>query len=164
MVPPFYFTLTNMKNYYYINSVGKQVGPITIEEFSKIEITNETKVWSEGMTEWTNAGNIPDFKPYITGTTQVPPTPPIPPIPPTQIEKCPNNYLAFAILSTLLCCLPIGIAAIIYSTKVDNAWSQGDKEAALKNSETTKLLCLISFGCGILIFIISFFIGFLSAL
>lgn len=153
-----------MKNYYYINTTGKQAGPITTEEFSKNGITNETKVWCEGMTEWTNAGSISELKPYISKTTQVPPTPPTPPIPPTLEEKCPENYLVFAILSTLLCCLPIGIAAIIYSTKVDKAWAQGDKEGAVKNSETTKLLCFVSFGCGILIFIISFFIGFLSAL
>ena len=38
----------------------------------------------------------------------------------------PDNYLVWAILCTILCCLPFGIVSIIYSTKVDSLYNAGD--------------------------------------
>ncbi len=37
----------------------------------------------------------------------------------------PNNYLVWSILTTLFCCLPLGIVAIISSTKVDSLYTSG---------------------------------------
>ena len=38
----------------------------------------------------------------------------------------PDNNLVWAILSTILCCLPLGIVAIVYASKVDGLYNQGD--------------------------------------
>ncbi len=38
----------------------------------------------------------------------------------------PDNFLVWAILSTVLCCLPLGIVAIVYANKVDNFGMQKD--------------------------------------
>lgn len=49
----------------------------------------------------------------------------------------PDNYLVGAILSTVMCCLPFGIAAIIQANKVDSLWAMGDyagAETAAKNA------------------------------
>ena len=50
----------------------------------------------------------------------------------------PDNYLVFAIISTVLCCLPLGIVSIIHSTKVDNLWNAGQYDEAKRASRQAK--------------------------
>lgn len=38
----------------------------------------------------------------------------------------PDNNLVWAILSTILCCLPLGVVSIVYSCKVDSLYNAGD--------------------------------------
>lgn len=47
----------------------------------------------------------------------------------------PKNYLVWAILSTLFCCVPLGIVAIIHSTKVDSLYYSGNYAEAKKESD-----------------------------
>lgn len=42
----------------------------------------------------------------------------------------PDNYLVWAILSTIFCCLPLGIVSIVYSSKVDGLYNAGDIKGA----------------------------------
>jgi hypothetical protein len=42
-----------------------------------------------------------------------------------QGEYVPNN-LVWAILTTLFCCLPLGIVSIVYAAKVDGLRAAGD--------------------------------------
>ncbi|MDG1840875.1 MAG: CD225/dispanin family protein [Crocinitomicaceae bacterium] len=42
----------------------------------------------------------------------------------------PENNLVWAVLCTVLCCMPLGIVAIVYSTKVDSAYAEGRQEDA----------------------------------
>lgn len=67
----------------------------------------------------------------------------------------PNNYLVWSILSTVLCCLPFGIAAIVYSTKVDSLWSSGDRAGSEDASKKAKMWMLIAVGCGVLSYIVT---------
>ena len=57
--------------------------------------------------------------------------------PPGAAEYVPNN-LVWAILTTLFCCLPLGIVSIVYATQVDGKRAAGDvagaREAARKAS------------------------------
>lgn len=53
-------------------------------------------------------------------------------------QQQPDNYLVWAILSTIFCCLPLGIVSIIYSTQVNSKWAAGDFEGALKASQNAK--------------------------
>ena len=61
----------------------------------------------------------------------------------------PPNYLVLAILS-ILCCLPFGIASIIFSTQVNNKWHMGDQAGALDASKKAKLFAIIGLVGGIL--------------
>jgi len=50
----------------------------------------------------------------------------------------PDNNLIWAILCTVLCCLPLGIIAIIKSTKVKELWALGDHAGAEKAAADAK--------------------------
>lgn len=50
----------------------------------------------------------------------------------------PDNNLVWAILCTVLCCLPLGIVAIIKSSNVNTLWAQGNYEAAQKAADDAK--------------------------
>ena len=54
------------------------------------------------------------------------------------METPPDNNLVWAILCTVLCCLPLGIVAIIKSTKVKELWALGDKAGAQKAADDAK--------------------------
>ena len=63
-------------------------------------------------------------------------------------QKIPN-YLVQSILVTLLCCLPCGIAAIVYAAQVNGKIQAGDYQGALDSSKKAKMWCWISFGIGL---------------
>jgi len=58
------------------------------------------------------------------------------------------NHLVWAILCTLFCCLPGGIVAIIYASKVDGLVAAGDVAGAQAASDSAKMWCMISAGVG----------------
>ncbi len=55
----------------------------------------------------------------------------------------PPNNLVWAILSTVLCCIPIGIYSIVLSTKVNTLWAQGDAAGAQKAADDAKKWAII---------------------
>jgi len=68
-------------------------------------------------------------------------------------EKIPN-YLVWAILCTLCCCLPGGIVSIVYSTKVDGLVAAGYIEQARDASNKAKMWAMISGGVGFVLYAI----------
>lgn len=50
----------------------------------------------------------------------------------------PPNYLVWAILSTLFCCLPLGVASIVFAAQVDGKYNSGDYAGALESSAKAK--------------------------
>ena len=50
----------------------------------------------------------------------------------------PSNNLALAIVSTLLCCWPLGIVAIYHASQVDRLWFLGDHQGSMDASEKAK--------------------------
>jgi heme/copper-type cytochrome/quinol oxidase subunit 2 len=50
----------------------------------------------------------------------------------------PPNYLVWAILSTLFCCLPLGIASIVFAAQVNGKWAAGDVAGAMESSRKAK--------------------------
>ncbi|RMA65860.1 CD225/dispanin family protein [Ulvibacter antarcticus] len=69
----------------------------------------------------------------------------------------PDNNLVWAILCTVLCCLPLGIVAIIKSTKVKELWAQGDHAGAQKAADDAKKFSMWGAGVG-LIFVVLYII------
>jgi len=59
------------------------------------------------------------------------------------------NYLVQAILTTLFCCLPLGIVGIVYAAQVNGKNGAGDVEGAMAASQNAKLWSSISFGLGL---------------
>jgi hypothetical protein len=50
----------------------------------------------------------------------------------------PDNNLVWAILSTVLCCLPLGIVSIIKATQVSGLWATGRFAEAQKSADDAK--------------------------
>jgi hypothetical protein len=59
----------------------------------------------------------------------------------------PDNYLVWAILCTVLCCLPFGIVSLVNSNKVSGLWAQGryaESQAAADNAKKWAIIGAIS--------------------
>ena len=67
----------------------------------------------------------------------------------SQPPPKPDNCLVWAILSTLCCCLPFGVVAIVYASQVDGKYAAGDYQGAVDSANTAKKWCWVSFGIGI---------------
>jgi uncharacterized membrane protein YozB (DUF420 family) len=77
------------------------------------------------------------------------PPPPPPPPPPSfgygGVQGAPPpNYLVWAILSTVLCFLPLGVVSIVFSTQVNTKWAMGDVAGAQIASEKAKKFAMWS--------------------
>ena len=59
------------------------------------------------------------------------------------------NYLVQAILTTVFCCLPFGIVAIVYAAQVNSKLAGGDLQGALDSSGKAKTWTWVAFLCGL---------------
>ncbi|WP_078657868.1 CD225/dispanin family protein [Streptomyces rimosus] len=108
-----------------------------------------------GNTPYT--GNTP-----YDGQSQQPPTgpPPPPQYQPQygpgyqQYARPPQNYLVPAILVTLLCFLPTGIAAIVFATQANAKFNTGDYAGAEQAAGKAKMWTFISLGVGLFVMLI----------
>jgi len=58
----------------------------------------------------------------------------MPPLPPQGSSEYIPNHLVWAILTTLFCCLPLGIVSIVYAAQVDGKRAAGDIDGAREAS------------------------------
>ena len=61
----------------------------------------------------------------------------------------PSNFLVPAILATIFCCLPAGIASIVFAAQVNGKWQAGDAAGAQDSARKARLWFWISFGLGL---------------
>ena len=84
------------------------------------------------------------------------------------LRPIPKNWLIESILVTIFCCLPFGIAGIVYATKVESLYYTGDYLAAEQASKDAKKWTIVGLVAGpvlmILYFMFVFGIGFLVSL
>lgn len=66
----------------------------------------------------------------------------------------PDNNLVWAILATILCCLPLGIVAIVKSTSVSKLWASGDFAGAQKAADDAKKWAMWAAIIGVVVSII----------
>ncbi|MER5831550.1 CD225/dispanin family protein [Streptomyces sp. NPDC002130] len=66
----------------------------------------------------------------------------------------PESYMTPAILVTLLCFLPTGIAAIVFASQVSAKLTTGDYQGAAQASRKARILILVSVGLGVLFWLI----------
>lgn len=71
--------------------------------------------------------------------------------PPPGDTAAPNvpNYLVFAILVTIFCCIPFGIVAIVFAAQVNSKLAAGDVAGAEEASRKAKTWCYVSLFVGI---------------
>ena len=54
----------------------------------------------------------------------------------------PDSNMGLAIFTTLCCCLPLGIVAIIYASKVNDYYNSGNYQAAVQAAKDAKNWCI----------------------
>lgn len=79
-------------------------------------------------------------------------------------EFPPPNYMVWAILSTLFCCLPLGIVSIIKASEVNTKWIAGDKMGALNSSQQAKNWAMASMLSIFIIVLIYLFLSFFTVI
>jgi RsiW-degrading membrane proteinase PrsW (M82 family) len=77
-----------------------------------------------------------------------------------QGAREPDNYLVWAILSTVLCCIPFGIVSIVYSSRVSGLWSSGRYKEAQEAATNAKKWAIISAIVGGVVAVISVILWF----
>ncbi len=86
------------------------------------EILSSDLVWCEGMSGWRPASEVFGVAPPPVAPPSIPPTPagyPNPGFSAVPLSPKPGNCLVWAILVTLLCCLPLGIVSMMCGRRVD---------------------------------------------
>ncbi|ETA03612.1 hypothetical protein CcI6DRAFT_00765 [Frankia sp. CcI6] len=79
--------------------------------------------------------------------------------PPPPYNQPIPTYLWQSIVVTLLCCLPAGVVAIVYATKVQSRQQIGDINGALDASKKARMWCIISAISIIVVFLVILVIG-----
>lgn len=155
-----------MAQYYYLDSNNTQKGPVDETQLIANGVTASTLVWRVGMNDWKPAGDVADlihvFRPmaqngynpnlgYYPGAQ-----------PGTMPAYPPSSNLVWAILSTILCCLPLGVVAIVYASQVDSEWARGNYPEAYRKSRLARNWAIGSAVSGLvfsLIYLICIFFG-----
>lgn len=156
---------------YWINHNGVQSGPVDLDAMKQMGLTSAAYVWHEGLADWVKITQLPELQgvyemivePATMGQPyqpqqSVPEQPLQQPAPrqpqyaeqPQQPEPCPPTNLVWAIISTVLCCIPTGIVAIFYALKVSNKYREGDIEGAKRASEVGAWWCIATIILGII--------------
>ena len=109
---------------------------------------------SEDATYCANCGS--DLQKIETPRMDVPPPPQADPQPETSYapqspQQDVPNYLVPAILTTVFCCLPLGIVSIVYAAQVNSKLQVGDRAGALESSRNARMWAWISFGSGLVL-------------
>lgn len=74
----------------------------------------------------------------------------------------PDNFMVWAILSIIFCCLPFGICSVVQASKVDGLWAQGDYNGANEAARKARTWFWWAFATGLVFNIIYLFVYLLS--
>lgn len=172
-----HFTHKYMKEYFYIDSKNQQVGPIAEDKLLAAGIQRHTLVWCQGMDNWTQADAVPELRRRFeeeeeaqkkakeneeqTQTNSNSYGPPFQGQ--SQYEQpryqssyynnrppLPDSYLVWAVLTTICCCLPFGIVAILKANQVSGLYYRGLYDEAYLASADAKKWTLIAFFTGLI--------------
>lgn len=143
---------------YHLARNGQQTGTCTRDEaiarYARGEILPTDLVWCEGMANWAPASTVLGQTPAIPAPASQPSASTFGPMgapagsalpPPPK----PENYLVGGILTTLFCCMPLGIAAIVFASQVDGKYARGDYVGAQESAKNAKLCTWIAVGVGV---------------
>lgn len=142
---------------YYLGIDNQRKGPFPEEELLRNGMTPDSLVWCKGMQGWKRASEVPELAKYLT-VQQLPQLPPVEPqyaqgqypqYPQGQNPQYPQyaqgqyqqnyyedppfrpeSHLAKAIWTTICCCPPFGIVAIIKASQVNRLYDEGKYDEA----------------------------------
>jgi hypothetical protein len=158
-----------MKNYWIIVN-GQPVGPLTADEVrAHAEFRPELPIWHAELPQWVTVAELPEFAaPAATAEEAEQPIAPAPPVPqqppvepapsawinpavnrPDSLANRPKGYMGWNIAATIACCLPTGIAGIIFAAKANSRWMQGDIEGAERAAECAQWCLILSIVLGL---------------
>lgn len=145
-----------MKKYYYSEGLDK-FGPFTLEELKDKGLSRNTKIWFDDLGgDWKEAGDVPELKelfkmmpPPIASSHSNPDV-----LDNSSNGQPPKSWLIESILVTLFCCMPFGIAGIIFSSKVESHFYAGRIAEANRAAADAKKWTMIGFWLGIAITVI----------
>ncbi|QQL45318.1 CD225/dispanin family protein [Sulfuriroseicoccus oceanibius] len=158
---------------WYYTENGTQQGPVSGEQMTALiqsgRINSQSLVWREGMANWLPVAQVPELSAHAqSGPPATPQSPYQTPTsaPPQGMHVGADipNYLWQSIVVTLMCCLPAGVVAIVYATKVDRLRFAGDQAGAQAASQSAKTWCWVSFGVGLAGLVLYFGFVFLAVL
>ncbi|HEY2834182.1 MAG TPA: CD225/dispanin family protein [Sporichthyaceae bacterium] len=69
----------------------------------------------------------------------------------TSATPKPSTYLPWAIASTILCCLPLGIAAIVFANQVNVKYAAGDYAGAVEASQKARNFAIAAAVIGVIV-------------
>jgi len=128
--------------YKIIGADSREYGPVEIDEIrdwiAEGRADAGTLVCEVGGNQWIKLRDLPDVVgdlPKVatarsTGTLQI-------------------NYLVPPILCTIFCCVPFGIAGILFAVQANSKVQQGDIDGAALAASRAKLMCILSFVFGL---------------
>jgi len=131
----------------------KEYGPVSADQLRQWiregRANSQTLVQGPNSTEWKPLSSFPEFSDLLA-----PVAPSVPGPAPSYAGSQPAadipNYLWQSIVATVCCCLPLGIAAIVYAGQVNTKLALGDISGAMQASRNARMWCWIAFGIGIL--------------
>ena len=138
-------------------------GPFTLSQIASMGLPPTTLVWYNGLSDWTPISQAPCTSPFYV---QAPPQPPYQQPAPAYAPGYgyqgapprPDNYMVWAILATLFCCLPFGIVSIIYAAKVSGLYDSGNYDGALNASRKAKQWAIWSALSAVIFIVLYFFL------
>lgn len=156
---------------YWIVINEERIGPLTFEELKEYDLKADTPVWYAGLEDWIQADQVAELAELLNSegadieentedeatevvdaesVSEPEPAEPVMAVEEKPLRPCPPSYLVWAVLVVVLCCAPLGIPAIIYSSQVKTKYNKGDYSGARKASERAALWVILAFVGGLI--------------
>ncbi|MBR1712119.1 MAG: CD225/dispanin family protein [Alloprevotella sp.] len=170
-----------MQEYFFLDAQNQRQGPYAGELLPTYGVTATTLVWKQGMADWQQAGQVEELA-SLFGSHTAPSNYPLPEQNPYaqagqnnaatggSYQPQPDNWLVWAVLVTLCCCMPFGIVAIYKSAKVNPYYESGAYAQAQQAAGEAKKWVIIGAVCGLifqalyLVFVLAMGTGFAGLL
>ena len=133
---------------------NRHAGPFSAQQLADMGITPDTPVWHEGLPDWVPARQIREIvdimvaRQNAAAMTQPAPQPQAVAV--EAQEQCPPSYLVWSIIAMILCCIPLGVPAIIFSAQVKPAWRAGNIAKARRASERAQWCIILAMSVGLI--------------
>jgi hypothetical protein len=134
----------------------REYGPVTADQLrqwiTEGRANSQTMVQGPDSTEWKPLSSFLEFAGVMPAAGAAAPGVAAP----TSyagvggVQPVVPNYLWQSIVVTACCCLPFGIAAIVFAAQVNSKLAAGDVQGAVESSRKAKMWCWIAFGLGII--------------